>query len=219
MCRRRCCRGRARSGTGCGPDPENRARATGRAADVRRARPPSHRNSRPRASSRSRRTQRAQTGGRANRFSATTPSANAVIDAMTRRLVGSALCHGATPAATTPNEAAHASARDGRTSNAMDGADFIDDVRNRGIARRFEAGQPVPEIGVGAFEHVRECGARFAIGFFVTLGQPPAYEAVELARAAAAAPAQAFDLGSGVGGCRPSNAAVPPLPLRGRGLG
>ena len=78
----------------------------------------------------------------------------------------------------------------------MLGADLIDDADDRGIGRRLYSCQPVPEIGVRAFEHVRKGGAQFAIGDFVAFGQPPAHEAVQLARAAAAAPAQALDLGA-----------------------
>src|SRR5690242_21229249 len=76
----------------------------------------------------------------------------------------------------------------------MLGADFIDDAGEIGVFGSAVADQPVPEIGIGPLEHVRECGARGAIGVFVARRQPPAEEAVELARAAAAAPAQAIDI-------------------------
>ena len=77
----------------------------------------------------------------------------------------------------------------------MLGADFIDDAREGGFGGPAMPDQPVPEIGIGPLEHVRECGARGAIGFFVAFGQPPAEQLVELARAAAAAPAETVEVG------------------------
>ena len=71
----------------------------------------------------------------------------------------------------------------------MLGADFIDDACEARIGGPAVPDEPVPEVGIGPLEHVRERDARGAIGFFVAFRQPPAEQAVELARAATAAPA------------------------------
>src|SRR5690242_17343484 len=94
----------------------------------------------------------------------------------------------------------------------MLGADLIDDACEIGVLGPAVADQPVPQIGIGPLEHVRECDARGAIGVFVARRQPPAEQAVELARAAAAAPAQAVDVRVFLHG-------FPPLPLRETGWG
>src|SRR4051812_2079366 len=98
----------------------------------------------------------------------------------------------------------------------MLGAYLIDDVRESWIFRPAVADQPDPQIGIGPLEHVRECVAHRAIGFFVARRQPPAEQSIELARAAAAAPAEAVDVPIDVvihESCRS------PLPLAGEGWG
>src|SRR3954447_23585940 len=95
----------------------------------------------------------------------------------------------------------------------MPGADLVDDARATFVGGLRGAGQPVPELGVGRIQHVRECGTLTAIGFFVAFRQPPAQQLVELARTAAAAPAQAVEIATeGVVLIRHSMSSISPSP-------
>src|SRR5579885_1099253 len=105
--------------------------------------------------------------------------------------VGMPLAAAAQSAATEAAATMPASTREGRYSNAIARADFIDDALPARLGRRVAAAEPNPKIGVLLFEQSGKCRLLRVVGAAVARVEIPAEQLVEFAHAAAAAPAQA----------------------------
>jgi len=120
---------------------------------------------------------------------------SAAVESASATLQRKPVNHGAITAAITTTDVATASPRDGRKSNAMVGADFIDDGGEALFVRLALTRHPAPEFGIRCVEQRVECCARSHVCDRKALAQPPVQQSIELARAASAAPAQPADVG------------------------